>query len=115
MEKKSTKQIGDAGEDLAADLLQRKGYKIIERNFRTRFGELDIVAKDGKVLVFVEVKAKASDRFGAPAEMINARKQQKIKNMALTYINEKNFEGPWRVDAVLIQGDLIELLKNITL
>lgn len=100
---------------MAAQFLIESGYQVIERNFRTRFGELDIVAKDNGVLVFVEVKAKSSARFGSPGEMINNKKQHKLKNMAEAYIVEQKYEGPWRIDAVLIEGGTIEVLKNITL
>jgi putative endonuclease len=111
--KKTTKQIGDAGEDLAADFLIKKGYIIIDRNFRTRYGEVDIIAKDKDCLVFIEVKAKASDCFGSPGEMINPKKQQKLKNMALAYTSENNITTPWRIDAVLMEGKEIEHLISI--
>jgi putative endonuclease len=111
--KKSTKQIGDEGEELAAELLKEKGYEILERNFRTRYGEIDIVAKEKECLVFVEVKTKASDRFGSPGEMINYKKQQKIKNMGLAYVTENNIKTPWRIDAVLVEGEQMEHLISI--
>jgi len=113
----STKQTGDWGEDLAAAELEKAGYKIIDRNFRTRFGEIDIIAEDGNTLVFVEVKAKSSTKYGAPAEMITRRKQHKLKLMSQYYVQEKEYKGPWRIDAVTILGDelsyKIEILKNI--
>lgn len=114
---KSTKQIGDKGEDLAVSELEKASYKIIERNFRTRFGEIDIIAKDDNTLVFVEVKMKSSIRFGTPAEMITKRKQLKIKRMAECYLLEHGYKGPCRIDAVTILGNKfpqIEILKNIT-
>lgn len=113
----TTKQIGDWGEDLAARELENSGYKIIERNFRTRFGEIDIIASDKDGLAFVEVKMKSSTRFGTPAEMITKRKQIKIKRMAECYLLDKNYKGPCRIDAVTILGSefpQIEILKNIT-
>lgn len=115
--KYSTKETGDWGEDLAAEELEKAGYKIIDRNFRTRFGEIDIIAEDGNTLVFVEVKAKSSVKYGAPAEMITQRKQHKLKLMSEYYVSEKNYKGPWRIDAVTVLGDelsnQIEILKNI--
>ena len=111
---KTTKQIGDAGEDQATSLLLKEGYTIVARNFRTRFGEIDIIAKDGKTLVFIEVKKKNSDYFGSAAEMITKRKLLKVINIAKVYAQEKDYSGPWRVDAVLINKNSIELVKNLT-
>lgn len=112
---KNTKQIGDAGEDLAVFELEKAGYKIIERNFRTRFGEIDIIALDEDVLVFVEVKAKSSSMFGSPAEMVTAKKQFKIKKTAESYVLESGYVGPWRIDVVAIQNSRVEIIKNITI
>lgn len=110
----STKSIGDLGEDQAAKYLEKNDYKVIKRNFRTRFGEIDIVASDGKDLVFVEVKMKKSDAFGLPAEMVTSKKLKKIVNTAQIYITENEYKGSWRIDVVTILGDKIELLKNVT-
>ena len=111
---KSTKQIGDEGEGLAEKVLIDAGHSIVSRNFRTRFGEIDIIAKDGKCLVFVEVKAKTDDYFGNPAEVITEKKLWKIRRTAETYIAENNYDGPWRIDAVIIKNNRPEILKNIT-
>lgn len=111
----STKQIGDSGEDLAVDYLTGQGYLVVERNFRTKFGEIDIIALDKDTLCFVEVKKKTGDGFGAPAEMITPRKIFKIKLTAEYYIQEKDLGNVlWRIDAVLIDGNRMELLKNVT-
>ena len=111
---KSTKQIGDAGEDIAEKFLLENGYKVVERNFRTRFGEIDIIAMEGKILVFIEVKAKKDDYFGTPAEMITSKKLNKIRRTAEYYIQENQYKGSWRIDAVIIKGPQPELIKNIT-
>lgn len=111
----TTKQIGDQGEDLAATELERVGYKILGRNFRTRFGEIDIIAKDGEVLAFVEVKAKSSDYFGSAGEMITRVKLKKIIKAAEIYLLENSPHCNWRIDAVLLNSDNIEIIKNITL
>lgn len=84
--KKLNRQTGKLAEDLAADALREKGYTIIERNFSNRFGEIDIIAKDKDVLVFVEVKAKIGTEFGNPEEMINKKKLSKIRHMADVYL-----------------------------
>lgn len=112
---KTTKQIGDAGETLAVEELEKTGYRIVERNFRTRFGEIDIVAKEGGTLVFVEVKAKGSDYFGSAAEMITKRKLDKIKRTAQDYLIKNNLNAAWRIDAVVIDSGELEIIKNITL
>jgi len=105
------KQTGRLGEDFAAQSLKDKGYKILERNFSNKFGEIDIVAKDKNVLVFVEVKTKKGTDFGLPEEMINAYKLQKIRRMAEVYMNGKTL--PCRIDVVAIilssQNEILNL------
>ena len=76
--KTDNKKTGNKGEDLATEYLEKKGYKIIERNFRTRFGELDIVCWDAQILVFVEVKTKIGHDFGEPEEMFNKNKMGQV-------------------------------------
>lgn len=112
--RQSTKQIGDAGESLATQRLQGVGYLIVDRNFRTRFGEIDIIAKDGNDLVFIEVKTKSNDYFGTAAEMITKRKLEKIIKTAETYILANKIDSTWRIDAVLINGNEVEIIQNIS-
>ncbi len=110
----TTKEIGDFGEDLAARYLGQKGYEIVERNFRTRFGEIDIIAKDREVLVFVEVKKKASDRFGTAAEMITKKKIGRIRRAAEFYLLENGLrDQTWQIDAILIDGSSVVHLGAI--
>lgn len=109
----STKKIGDRGESRAEDYLKSLGYKILSRNYRTRFGELDIICQDEETLVFVEVKLKATDYFGSPGEMITKRKKGHLLASAKFYLLEKNYQGPWRFDAVLLAGKGLEHLENI--
>lgn len=80
------KEIGNFGEQAAADYLEKKGMKIIKRNFYCRVGELDIIASDGEYIVFVEVKTRKSAKFGRASEFVDFRKQQKIIKTALYYI-----------------------------
>lgn len=94
------RQTGYLGEDFAAETLKNKGYKILERNFSNKFGEIDIIARDGDILVFVEVKAKKGTDFGLPEEMVNAGKLRKIRRMADVYLNGKTL--PCRIDVVAI-------------
>ncbi len=80
------KKYGDSSEDTAARLLRRKGYKILERNFRTRLGEIDIIAKHKGAVVFVEVKARRSGAYGNPKGAVTPAKQRRISKVALTYL-----------------------------
>lgn len=98
--KQDNRNVGFLGENLAAEALKSKGYEILERNFSNRFGEIDIIAKDESVLVFVEVKAKKGTDFGMPEEMINASKLRKVQKMAEIYLNGKTM--PCRIDVVAI-------------
>jgi putative endonuclease len=98
----STRDIGLTGEKKGLSYLKKRGYKVIERNFRTVFGEIDIIARDGGTLCFIEVKFRGSDRFGRPAEAVNRAKQARIVKSALQYIKENNIEkGSFRFDALL--------------
>lgn len=80
------RRIGEMGEDAASRYLTSKGYSVIERNFRLRCGELDIVAADGDgCMVFAEVKTRKNDEFGFPSEYVTERKRKKLRNTALLY------------------------------
>ena len=70
-----------------------RGYRILERNWRCPIGEIDIIAADGNELVFIEVKSRTSDLFGAPESSVNARKQKKVASTALYYINQKSYHN----------------------
>lgn len=95
--------LGKTGEDLACRELRRRGYEILARRYRTRVGELDIVARDGTVLVFVEVKARATGQYGTPAEAVTPRKQQKICAMAADYLCRHQLTAsPCRFDVVTV-------------
>lgn len=83
------KLTGKLGEDIAVRHLKQNGYIIITRNYRTKYGEIDVIAKDGKCLVFVEVKARRSENFGYPREAVDIYKQTRIKNIANLYIASK--------------------------
>lgn len=82
--------VGKAGEDLACAELQRRGYVILDRRYRTRDGEIDIVARDGGVLVFVEVKTRRSSRFGLPRTAVTALKQHRVSRMAADYLARRH-------------------------
>jgi len=92
-------EFGEQGEQLAADYLQKQGYQLLARRFRTKIGEIDIIAQKGGTIVFVEVKTRSSFFYGTPAQAVNRRKQSKIINVALNYLNYiKSHNTPIRFD-----------------
>lgn len=112
-------RLGQRGERAAARYLKRKGYKIVARGDRLRPGELDIVAVDGRTVVFVEVKTRSSDRWGSPAEAVDLQKQRRLTRLAVTYLKRHGLlEYPARFDVVAIiwpedrWRPLIEHFKN---
>lgn len=82
--------LGIRGEETAVNLLKENGYKILVRNYKTRLGEIDIIAKDKDTFVFIEVKSRHSDRFGLPAEAVSRHKQRQISKAALSFLKENN-------------------------
>ena len=95
--------FGKRGEDLACEELQRCGYEILDRRFRTRCGELDIVARDGDVIVFVEVKARSDRSFGDPFEAVTWQKRRRLSQMAVLYLFQRHLAGvPCRFDVVSV-------------
>jgi len=97
--------LGNLGESLAREELVSSGYAILATRYRTRFGEIDIVAMEGGTIVFVEVKARQSARYGTAAETIGPRKRRRIAAMALDYLARTNqLTTPCRFDVVAIDG-----------
>lgn len=100
---KNKKVIGKEGEEIAAKFLTQKGFEILERNYQYSHGEIDIVAKDNGVLVFVEVKTRLNLEFGEPEYAINKKKIQQIKKMAELYLFDKEIdEADCRFDVIAI-------------
>lgn len=97
------KKLGQEGEDLAAEVLRAKNIKIIKRNYRTKYGEIDILARDRDTLVVVEVKAKSHQRQGAAIEMITPTKQKKLV-LLTTYLQAKHKISNVRIDVVTIDN-----------
>ena len=96
--------LGKQGEDLACRELRRRGYAILARGYRTRYGEIDIIARDGDTLVFVEVKTRSSDQFGTPLEAVTRAKQQRIIAMAQSYlVRRQGREVACRFDVVCVR------------
>lgn len=94
--KKSNTKLGKLGEDCAVRLLKEKGYKILERNFRTKFGEIDIISQDKDTLVFVEVKTRSTTKYGLPSEAVDLRRIERIKNTGMHY-QKVNFRKTMKV------------------
>lgn len=98
------KKLGEFGEDKAVEYLQKKGYKILERNFSYSRGEIDIIVSDQKYIVFVEVKLRRTEGYGTPQEAVDQRKQGKIKNTARYYLLSKGVKKKKiRFDVISIQ------------
>jgi putative endonuclease len=102
--KRQTSNLGKLAENFASDLLQGKGYQILDRNFHSRFGEIDIVAIDGDVLVFVEVKARWSQKFGLPEEAVTPQKLYKIRKTAEYYaLLHSKTNQKMRIDVIALE------------
>ncbi len=109
--------LSRTGEDTAADFLKANGYKIIARNYKTKLGEIDIIAKDKDSYCFIEVKTRHSDKFGLPSEAVSAFKQRQISKAALVFLKENRLlDKKARFDVVSIiyaqEPPQIDLIKN---
>lgn len=118
---KISSPVGVKGEDLAVDYLRKKGYRIIERNFRKGYGEIDIIALENKVLVFVEVKTRTTDLYGTPFEQISSSKLRSLVKTAEFYRHtNSNLPDQIRIDAIGVMLDSngnakdIDHIENIT-
>ena len=115
--KNKEQKFGERSENLAVWYLKKNGYKIIEQNYRNRIGEIDIIARDKKTIVFVEVKSRRSIRFGSPKQAVTPKKQRKISMVALYYLKDtKQSDAKARFDVVAITSNRdeprIEIVKN---
>lgn len=110
------KETGIIGENIACSYLKKKGYKIIERNFRTTFGEIDIIAKLKGIMIFVEVKTRLTSSLGPPYLAITKAKQAHIIKNALVYLMAKEItEVKWRIDIVSVKLNHECKIENIDL
>ena len=119
MEKKSTKQIGDSGENIACKFLEDRGYRVVDRNYRIGFGEVDVICEFKGKLVFVEVKARKFLQQGLPEEAVTPRKLASITRVAEHYIATKGLTSVQaQIDVVAIElmhkPPIIRHLKNVT-
>lgn len=110
----NNRETGSCYENIAAAFLEDQGYVILERNYRDRIGEIDLIAKDGEDLVFVEVKYRKDCKKGYPEEAVGYRKQQHIRHTAQYYLYRRHGgrDIPCRFDVVSILGDEIRLIKD---
>jgi putative endonuclease len=109
--------VGKAGEEAAVQYLRQQGYQILERNYRCRFGEIDLIARDGQTLAFIEVKTRRSQRFGPAAAAVTIEKQRHLIKASQVYLSQKRkADELCRFDVVTIevdsQGPRIELIKD---
>lgn len=101
----STKQDGDWGEALVAEYLEARGCCIVEKEWRCRFGEIDLIAEKDGVLLFVEVKLRTNLQYGAPREYVTAKKQEKLRSAALLYLSMHGLDAPARFDVAEVYTD----------
>jgi len=111
------RKLGDQGEEIAARYLLERGYKILDRNFHTRYGELDIICKEKKAIVFVEVKTRRSTKYGFPEEAVTRKKIEHLKKAALIYLSSNNgFFKEMRFDVITVlmnnEGQKLNHIKN---
>ena len=102
--------IGCWGEEIAKDYLKNKGYKIISQNHKTRYVEIDLIVRQRKTLVFVEVRTKSNSRFGTPEETLKRKKINKLIRGAIVYATQNDYYGFYRIDAICI---LLDKNKNL--
>ena len=95
-------QTGKIGENIARKYLEKKGYKILEQNYRTKYAEIDLIARQKNEIIFVEVRTKRGELFGTPEESLNKRKLRKLYWNVNSYALRIHWPGPYRVDAVCI-------------
>jgi putative endonuclease len=105
--------LGRSGEDRAADWYARRGYQIVERNWRSRIGEIDLICARDDILVFSEVKTRCSDRLGAPAEAVTRVKQLRLRRLAGEYISRHTCGGHQpRFDVVAVLGRSLTVIEG---
>ncbi len=119
-EKIKKESVGRTGEEVTCRHLKKEGYLILERNYKTKYAEIDVVCRKKKELVFVEVRTKTNENFGSPEDTVDVEKIKRLKRSALGYIQKKRYQGPCRIDLVCVvlnkEGDVERLThhKNIT-
>ncbi len=107
------KFLGKRGEVAAAKYLEKEGYDILEKNYKTHIGEIDLIGMDGETICFIEVKTRTTSDYGTPAEAVNEKKQEKYYLVASEYLVHKGkADSPCRFDVVEIENGKINLIKD---
>lgn len=113
MERENKRKLGGRFEELAAEYLIGQGLEVIERNYRNRQGEIDLIARDGSYLVFVEVKYRSNDKKGDPAEAVGYYKQGRIRAAARYYLHQNRYgDIPCRFDVIAITGEHVRWIQD---
>ena len=105
-EKPAHLQKGEAAEEVAQQYLKSQGLILLERNYHSRFGEIDLIMQDANTLVFVEVRYRKNTHYGGAASSISYQKQQRIRKTAMTYLQKNGCNYPARFDVIAIEGDM---------
>ena len=113
-ERKNRRRLGSRYEQQAADYLEKNGLRILKRNYRCRYGEVDIIAMDGNVLVFAEVKYRNSERYGSSLEAVDLRKRKTISRVSRWYLSTcaGSMEVRCRFDVIGIEGDTVHWIRD---
>ncbi len=112
MEDKHNKKLGEKGERRAVRYLKRKGYKILERNYRSPFGEVDVIAKRGEYIAFCEVKTRLSDDFGSPREAVDEARRRRYRLAAELYARKDYYDCVVRFDVIEVCKDGLNHIEN---
>jgi putative endonuclease len=116
----NNKPLGNLGEEMAREFLESKGYEIVKRNYKTKWGEIDLICKDENKIVFVEVKTRIGERLGMPEDAINKGKMQRLIKNAESYMFFNHLKNSYRIDAICIvldrnnEKERIDHYENIT-
>jgi putative endonuclease len=116
---KKNLEVGKRGEDLAEEYLKKEGYCVLAKNYKNKYGEIDIIINKGKELIFVEVRSKTEEKFGSPEETVKKKKKEKLEKNALAYTAFHNYNGAYRIDLICVvfsaKGNVLRIThhKNI--
>jgi putative endonuclease len=104
--------LGERGEDAAAAWYVHAGYRIVDRNWRCREGEIDVIATNGDTVVFCEVKSRASSRFADPATAVDHRKQAKVRRAAFRWLEDQPWKNQLRFDVAVVVSGRVEVIED---
>ena len=105
--KNNNQKLGQWGEELACDYLSKNGYKILKKNYKNNYGEIDIIAKKKGTIIFIEVKTRSGRSFGLPEEAVNGIKQEKLIRVSEKYILDNKVKGNYQIDVIAIEKDSV--------